>query len=121
MREQKLLIDFEPPKPETDTQMTDLVNKLPFQNLTIQDKPEKESPEVTDTLVPPPEATSAAPATDTTKLEDIMEETSKELTDQEKRLQRKEEQYAIYISMLSDKEESDTDMETDETSYSFFG
>ena len=117
MREQESLIEFEPPKPETNTQMTDSVNKLPFQKPTIQDKPEEESPEVTDRLVPPPEATVADPATDTMKPEDITEETRKELTDEEKRLQREEEQYAIYIGMLSNEEESDTDTDTDETSY----
>ena len=118
-REQKSFTDFKPPKPQTDEQVTDSVNKIPFQNLTIQDKPEEELPEVTNTLVPPPEMTAAAPAMDVTESEDIMEETNKELTDQNKGLQ-KEELYAIYISMLSNEEESDTDMDTDETSYPFF-
>ena len=36
----------------------------------------------------------------------------KTLTEQELRLQRKEEKYAIHISMLSEEEESDTETDT---------
>ena len=76
---------------------------LPIQNLSInEDKKEEESPEVTDALVPPPELLAATPATEVIKLENIMEENKGGLTDQEQMLQREEEEYAIYISMLSD-------------------
>ena len=52
------------------------------------------------------------------KQENIMEEEdSGELTDQEKTLQKKEEEYAIYVGMLSKEEESDTKTDTDEAPY----
>ena len=50
-REQRSLIDFDPPKPVL-RQMTDseILNDLPIQNLTIQeDEKEEKSPEITDT------------------------------------------------------------------------
>ena len=56
VREQKSLIDFMPPKPDTNQQMTDMMvdkkeivmtDDLPFQKLTIwSDNPDKEAPEV---------------------------------------------------------------------------
>ena len=62
------------------------VNDLPIQNLTIQeDKKEEELPEVTHTLVSPPEVSAAAPVTEVMKQENIAEEEDNEgLTDQEK-------------------------------------
>ena len=84
-----------------------------------KDKPKGESPEVTDTLVPPPEASVITPVMDNTKLENTMEANDRGLMDHEQRLQREEEQYAIYISILSEEEESDTNTDTDETSYPF--
>ena len=75
-------------------------------------------PEVTDALVPPPEALAVTLVTDVIKLENIVEESNGGLTDQEQRLQREEEKYAIYIGMLSDEEESNT--ETDESEYLFY-
>ena len=85
--------------------MTDsgILNDLPIQNLSIQeDKKEKKSPEITDTLVPPQEASATTPMMEGTKQENILEEKDVEgLTDQEKMLQEEEEEYAIYIAGLS--------------------
>ena len=101
-REQKSLVDFDPPKPDSDKQTTDLeidkrkvvsVDDLPIQNLSIhQDKLEEELPEVSDALVPPPEASAATPVTDVAKLEDIREKSNGGLTEQEQRIQREEEE-----------------------------
>ena len=49
-----------------------------------------------------------------------MEENNGGLTDQEQRLQREEEEYTIYIGMLSDEEESNTKTDTDESAYPFY-
>ena len=121
-REQRSLIDFDPSKPDL-RQMTnsETVNDLPIQNLTIQeDRKEEESPEVTDTLVLPAETSAAMPVMDETKQENIVEEKDIEgLTDQEKMLQKEEEEYAIYVAGLSEEEESDTETDTDESSYFF--
>ena len=85
----------------------------------IQDKPKGELPEVTDILVPLPEASAAAAQVmEAAKPENTMETTDKEPMNQELRLQREEEQCAIYISMLSEEEESDTD--TDNNICPFF-
>ena len=129
-REQKSLIDFMLPKPDTDQQTMDMMvdkketvmtDDIPFQKLTIQsDNPDKESPEVTDTLIPPPETSAETPVTDTAKSDDSTETHYKTLTEQELRLQREEEKYAIYISMLSEEEESDTETDTNKTTYSYF-
>ena len=101
--------------------MTDpeILNNLPIQNLTIQeDNKEEATPEITDTLVPPPEASAVTPMMEKTKQESIMEEKDAEgLTDQEKILQKEEEEYAIYIAGMSKEEESETD--TDESPYFF--
>ena len=58
------------------------------------------------------------PATDAAKSDDNTETHCEMLTEQELRLQREEEKYAIYISMLSKEEESDT--ETNEITYPYF-
>ena len=121
-REQMSLIDFDPPKPDV-RQMTnsEILNDLLIQNLTIQEgKKEKESPEITKTLVPPPETSAATPVMDEMKQENIMEEKDIEgLTDQEKMLQKEEEEYAIYVAGLSEEEESDSKTDTDESPYFF--
>ena len=129
-REQKSLIDFDPHKPDSDKQTMNWetderkvvsADNLPIQNLSIhQDKLEEESPEVLDALVLPPEASGATPVTDVVQPEDIMEESNGGLTEQEQRLQREEGEYAIYISMLSDKEESNTETDMDESVYPFY-
>ena len=91
---------------------------LPIQNLSIHE--EEELPEVTDALVPSPEALLTTSVTEVVKPENITEENNGGLTDQEQMLQREEEEYAIYISMLSDEEESDTETDTDESAYLFY-
>ena len=113
-REQNALIDFNPPNPDSrQTMDLETADDLPMQNLSInEDKKEEELPEVTDVLVPPPEASAVTPVTKVTKLENIMEEDSGGLTDQEQTLQRKEGEYAIYIGMPSDEEESNTETDT---------
>ena len=73
-KEQKSLIDCNPPKPDFDKQTIDLVtdermvvsaDDIPVQNFSIQqDKPKEESPEVRDALVSPPETSAATPVTD---------------------------------------------------------
>ena len=121
-REQKSLIDFDPLKVDL-RQTTDLetADDIPIQNLSIHEyKKEEESPVVTNALVPPPEVSAATPAIQVIKLENIMEENNGGLTDQEQTLQREEEEYAIYIGMLSDEEESNTETDTDESAYLFY-
>ena len=100
---------------------TEIVNDLPIQDLTIEeDKKEEELPEITDTLVPLPEASAATPVTDEMKQENIMEEKDIEgLTEHEKMLQEEEEEYAIYVAGLSEEEESDTKTDTDKSPYFF--
>ena len=93
---------------ETDERKVVSADDIPIQNLSIhQDKLGEELPEVLDALVPPPEALTATPATDVAKPEDIAEESNGRLTEQEKRLQREEEEYTIFIGTLSDEVESD--------------
>ena len=85
------LIDFDPSKPDL-RQMTnsEIAKGLPIQNLTIQeDKKEEVLPDITDTLVLPPEASAATPVMDEMKQENIMEEKDiKRLTDKENMLQK---------------------------------
>ena len=116
-REQKSLIDIDPPKPDCrQTIDLEIADDLPIDIITKhKDKKEEELPEVTDALVPPPEVLAATPVTEVIKLENITEENNGGLTDQEQTLQREEEEYAIYIGMLSDEEESNTETDTDET------
>ena len=40
--------------------------------------------------------------------------------EQELRMQREEEKHTIYIAMLSEEKESDTETNTDENAYSYF-
>ena len=81
-------------------------------------------------MIPPLEASAETPAaetlmaenpaTDTVKSDDSTETHYETLTEQELRLQRKEEKYAICIGMLSKEKESDTETDTNETTYSYF-
>ena len=71
-----------------------------------------------DILIPPPEASTETPATYAVKTDDSIETHYKMLTEQDLRLQREED--AIYISMLSEEEESDMETDTDEATYSYF-
>ena len=129
-KEQKSLFDFNPPKLDFDKQTTEfltvkrklvLADDLPIQNLSIQqDKPKEESSEVTDALVPLPETLTETPVTHVAKPDDITGENNRGLIEQKQALQREEEEYPIYISMLSDKEESNIKTNADKSVYSFY-
>ena len=85
--------------------------------MTKQENEKEATPEITDTLVPPPGASATTPMMEEMKQENNMEKKDAEgLRDQEKILQEEEEDYAIYIARLS-KEVSETD--TDESPYVF--
>ena len=78
-----------------------------------------------DTLIPPLKASAETPAAealvaDTAKSDDSTETHYEMLTEQELRIQKEEENYAIYIAMLSKEEESNTETNTDKTTYSYF-
>ena len=70
-REQKLLVDFVPPKEDIDPTVTEVMaDVIPFLKLTIRsDSPEKNPVEVTDTLIPPLEAAADIPAIKTPEAE----------------------------------------------------
>ena len=55
VRQQKLLVDFMPPKQDTDPPLMEVMaDDIPFSKLTIQsDNPDKNLMEVMDTLIPP--------------------------------------------------------------------
>ena len=76
--------------------------------------------EVTDTMIPPPEASAETPVADTAKSDNSTETHYETCMEQELRIQREEEKYAIYISMLSEEMESNTETNTDDTMYSYF-
>ena len=121
-REQRSLIDFDLPRTDLK-QTTDLaiLNELPIQNLMIQEdrRKEEKSPEAVDTLVLAPETTAWTPMMEEMKWENIMEEKDAEgLTDQEQKIQKDEEEYAIYIAGLSE-EESNIEIDSDESPYFF--
>ena len=70
-----------------------MVDDIPFQNLTIEtDKPEEKTPEVEDTLVPPPEpeASETTPAMGLKKKDGIPDEDERGPTEFELQLQREE-------------------------------
>ena len=142
-KEQKSLIDFKPPKLDSDKELTDqlkdmrkviLVDDIPFQNLTIgQDKPKEEPLETINTLVPPPVAMTMALVTDMAKADDIVEDmaipddttedNNGELNEHEKRQQKEVDKYElynkVYIGQLS--EEDMTDTGRNESAYLYFG
>ena len=75
-REQKSVIDFDPPKLGSNKQTMDLEGAadLPIQNLSMhKDKIEEELPEVIGALVPLPEALATTPVTEVIKQENITE------------------------------------------------
>ena len=126
-----------PPKQDTDPQtMEMMVDDIPLQKLTIQsDDPDENLMEVTNTLIPPLEASVETPvaeipvaktpeaeasATDTAKSDNSTETHYKTLSEQELRIQREEEKYALFIDILSKEEESDTETDTDDNAYSYF-
>ena len=89
-------------------------------NIQEDGKEEETLPEITDTLVPPPEAVAVTPMMEEMEWENIMEEKDAEgLTDQEENLQKDEEEYAIYIARIREEEESDTEADSDESPYFF--
>ena len=89
-----------------------MTDNIPFQKLTIQsDNTEGEAPEVMDMLILLPEVLAETPVaeilvTDIAKTDDSMETHYETLMEEELRLQREEEKYAICISMLTEEEES---------------
>ena len=92
----------------------DPVDSIPFDKLMIQtDGPDKKAPEVSTTLIPPPEQGAVGQATKDgqTKL-DVVPEEEEEQVAQELRMQIEEEKYRLYLGQLSP-EESNTDMEMD--------
>ena len=119
-----------PPKPDTDQQTADvtvdknetiMTDNIPFQKLTIwSDDPDEESPEIMNALIPPLEALAETPVTDTVRSDDSTETHYEMLTEQELRLQREDEKYAIYLGILGKEEDSDTETVTDKTTYSYF-
>ena len=116
-REQNTSLSFDIPKPETDKLTSDSVDTLTFQNLTIKmNRLDEKAPEVLTTLVPPPEPGAIGT---TLKEDGITKAEDEGLMEQELRLQKEEETYAIYIGNLSPKD-SDTDMEMDESKYPFY-
>ena len=117
-REQsKSLIGLSDPKSKKNVEQTMDIDKIPFSKLQKgQDDEKKEPLEVMDSLVPPhPLVTGMSNGT----TENANEE---ELMEPERKLQRKEEQYAMYkrtyMGQLSDKE--DSNMDTNKMSYTYF-
>ena len=71
---------------------SDILKKLPIQNLNIQEdrKEEERLPEITDTLALPSEVATVTPKTEETEQESIIEEKDAEgLSDQELKLKRR--------------------------------
>ena len=70
-------------------------------------------------LVLPPETSEATPTTEEVTQDDDAEvDKKKQIEEQEQKLQ-KEEECVIYLGMLSDEEESNTETDTDDSSYLF--
>ena len=122
VREQKSLVDFMPPKQDTDPQMTEVMaDDIPFQKLTIQlDDLDENTMEVTDTLKASVEIPVAeASVTDMAKSDDSTKTHYETLLEQELRMQRTEDKYALFIGILSEEEESDTEIDTDDNTYTY--
>ena len=113
--------------------MEEMTDHIPFLKLTIRsDSPDKNPMEVMDTLIPPlevvadisaikaPEAETEALATDMAKSDDSINMHYEILSEQELRMQREEEKYALHISMLDTGEESNTETDTNHTTYTYF-
>ena len=96
----------------------DPVDSIPFDKFMIQtDGPDKKAPEVSTTLIPPPEQGALGTATKDgqTKLDVVPTEEEEQVT-WELRTQIEEEKYRLYLDQLSP-EESDTDTEMDGSDY----
>ena len=116
-REQnKSLIDFSDPKPKMDIVQTMDIDKVPVSKLQIGQDDQKEEPwEVMESLIPPPSMTETS--------DNTAENTNgEELAEAERKLQREEEKYKMYNRMYVDQlsDEEDSDMNTDDTSYTYF-
>ena len=137
VREQKSLVDFMPPKQDTDPQMMEVMtDDVPFSKLTIwSDNPEENPVEVMNTWIPPLEATAEtsaadipvaktaeaeASAMDTAKSDNSNETHYEMLSEQELRMQREEEEYMLFIDILGKEEESDTVTDTGDNTYTYF-
>ena len=101
--------------------------------MTIRlDGPDENPVKVMDTLIPPPEAAAdittiktpeaetEVSATDMAKSDDSIDMHYEMLSEQELRMQREEEKYALYISILNKEEESNIETDTDNTTYTYF-
>ena len=118
-REQnKLLIDLDDPKPQTNMEQTMDIDEVTFSKLQIgQSNLREELLEVKKSLIPAP-APAKAP-------EEVTGNTDREeLLEAEKRLQTEEEKYKlynrIYMGQLSDEKESETDTGGDGLTYTYF-
>ena len=135
-REQKSLVDFTLPKQDTDPQtMEVMADDIPFSKLTIHsDNPDKNPVEVMNTLIPSLDAAeipvadipvaktpeAEASVMDTVKSDDSTETHYEVLSEQELRMQREEEKYTLFIGILGKEEESNTETDTDDNTYTYF-
>ena len=112
----KSLIDFETPKQKMDTEEVTDIDEVPFHKLNLgQDEQKEGDPlEVTESLVSPP--------LDSANAGGIIKD-DKGLSKMEMRLQKEEEKFEMYDKINADllSQEETSDMETDESTYSYFG
>ena len=110
-----------------------MADDIPFLKLTIMlDSPDENPVEVTDTLIPTPEVAADIPAintpeagteasaTDMAKSDDSINMHYEMLSEQELQMQREEEKYALFISILGAEEESNTETDTNDNTYTYF-
>ena len=123
VREQRSLIDLNFPKlDQRKMKDSEILKELPIQNLNIQEdrKEEEKSPEITDTLVLPSEVAAVTLMMEETEWDSIIEEKDAEgMTDQEQKLQKDEEEYAIYVAGISKEEDITTETDSEESPYFF--
>ena len=74
------------------------------------------APEIPVTKTPEAEAS----VTDMAKSDNSTKTHYETLSEQELRIQREEEKYALFIGILSKEEESDTETDTDDNTYKYF-
>ena len=96
------------------------------------DDPDKNPAEVMDTLIPLPEVAADIPATktpeaeietsvtDMAKLGNSLNTHYEMLSEQELRMQREEEKYALFINMLDTEEERNIETDTNKNAYTYF-
>ena len=133
-REQKLLVDFVPPRQDIDPPVMEVTaDDIPFLKLTNRlDGPDENPAEVMDTLIPPlevaadiptiktPEAETEASVTDMAKSDNSISMHCEMLSEQELKMQREEEKYALFINILGAEEESNTETDTNNNTYTYF-